>query len=1038
MPNLAQSLRLSWTSTLRLPKSSFPARPVVADRPKYLKRCTDDLYAWQRTANNSRSNDSSRSNNGKFILHDGPPYANGDLHVGHALNKILKDIICRYQLSQGKSVEYVPGWDCHGLPIELKALQRQKKLDESLHYNEAEPQAVRKAARELAIETVEEQKRVFCGWGIMADWANAWKTMDNDFELRQLGVFHRMVEKGLIYRKFKPVYWSPSSRTALAEAELEYKADHISTAAFVKFPIVKPSPALQTLLGTRKEDVSAVIWTTTPWTLPGNKAIAVHNDIDYSFVESEVHGLLIIATSRLSEVTKLCGEVFTSVKFGSIHGSELVGTLYRHPAQGIGSLLQKFLHADFVSAESGTGLVHLAPGHGMDDYKICLQHGTNISAPVDDKGCFTIAALPYQPEVLTGKDVLAEGNAAIINYLAEQKAVLGTHQYSHNYPYDWRSKQPVIVRATEQWFADVGEIRAEALASLEQVNFMPASGKERLSSFVKNRTEWCISRQRAWGVPIPVLYERDSGAALLTSESVLHILSVMESRGTDAWWTDDEFDPQWVPDTHRKRAQYTRGRETMDVWFDSGTSWTKVGHATQESLLPAADLCIEGTDQHRGWFQSSLLTKIAYQIASGTKSPIYAPFRTLVTHGFTLDQQGKKMSKSEGNVISPEQIMSGSLLPPLKKSPHHPKTGSPIYDAMGPDALRLWVAGCDYTKDVVVSEPVLKSVTNSLSKLRVTFKLLLGLLELHDAKSGVLFQTLGVIDQIALIQLRRLFNKVATYYEKYEFHGAVTTINQYINTELSAFYIESVKDRMYAGGINCKSRLDAQTVLWEIFRGLSSMLAPLVPILIQEVCDYLPEKLHFDPFRLGLSQNNNMLYIRQWEDNLLEADMPSLFALNAAVKAAQELARADKKMGSSLQSFVLLEVSQNGQAVRDLFLRRGQALNDLLIVSDTKLWTPSASVQSPLLNASWSYSAPCNLLDDAIVVHVYAPEAEKCFRCWRYAVSMGLNIEEPLCERCVKVLEDMRDHQHKCYDERPQLKTIAATWADHYHKIPNH
>ncbi|KAJ6151715.1 hypothetical protein N7470_006843 [Penicillium chermesinum] len=561
-----RSLPKSWTSTLKLPKSTFPPRVSPADQKKYLKRCTDDLYAWQRQE---------RPANQPFVLHDGPPYANGELHVGHALNKILKDIICRTQLGRGKRVRYVPGWDCHGLPIELKALQGLQDTDAKDGSMGAA--VIRKSARQLARQTVKAQMKEFRGFGVMADWDNHWKTMDKTFEMRQLGIFREMVDRGLIYRKFKPVYWSPSTGTALAEAELEYKDDHVSTAALIKYPIVDIPGHVANLPELQGKDLNAVIWTTTPWTLPANAAIAVSDSLEYSVVHSQSHGYLLVAQSRVQYLQSMLKEDLPVI-VPSILGSDLAEKAsYRPLFKGPEAEPQPIIGAEFVTADSGSGLVHCAPGHGMDDYEACLARGIPVFAPVNDEGKYTDKAMPEDPARLTGKAVLGEGNGAILEYVQSSGHLLAQHRYEHKYPYDWRSKQPIIIRATEQWFADVADIRGNALRALEDVRFVPETGKHRLQNFVKNRSEWCISRQRAWGVPIPALYHRVTGEAILTKESVSHIMETIEQRGIDAWWTDSADDPAWVPVSLREDATaYRRGTDTMDVWFDSGTSWSEI------------------------------------------------------------------------------------------------------------------------------------------------------------------------------------------------------------------------------------------------------------------------------------------------------------------------------------------------------------------------------------------------------------------------------------------------------------------------------
>ena len=1001
-----RALHTSWASTLQLPKSLFPPRPIRADREKYLSRCTDDLYAWQRYAKNRDSPSSEKS----FVLQDGPPYANGSLHIGHALNKILKDITCRSQLSRGRRVEYVPGWDCHGLPIELKALQRQKELGNAGEDRELGPVAVRSIARELAASTIEEQKRGFREWAVMADWDNAWKTMDKTFEMKQLGVFKSMVEKGLIYRRFKPVYWSPSSRTALAEGELEYNADHVSTSAFIKVAIQTLPLPLASKLGITGQGINALIWTTTPWTLPANKAIAVHKDLDYVLLESELHGHILIAESRVDDVTRLCHDVLSLTDFGRIRGSELIGALYYHPTLGKQAALQQILHADFVSAESGSGVVHVAPGHGMDDYRLGQDNGIEPFAPVDEHGHFTEDVMPTS---LTGKNVLDDGNKAVLDHLGNQNAVFAVHKYKHSYPYDWRSKRPIIIRATAQWFADVGEIRSHAIQALDNVTFIPPGGKERLSSFVRQRSEWCISRQRAWGVPIPALFREDNQEAILTSESVAYIISVIENRGVDAWWTDEEFETAWVPPSLRDGTRYRRGKDTMDVWFDSGTSWTQLGQSSSGDQI-IADMYLEGTDQHRGWFQSSLLTKIAFATTTGTGREPEAPYKTLVTHGFTLDQHGRKMSKSEGNVISPDQIMNGLLLPSFKRK------GVKTYDAMGPDALRLWVAGCDYTKDVIVGPSVLQVVNRNLSKLRNTFKLLLGMLNTYEteAETSYAFSQLDSIGQFALMHVHDLEESVQRHYEELEYHKVVTSINQYVSSQLSAFYIESIKDRMYADSIHSSKRKQALSVLWEIFKNLSSMLAPITPLLIQEACDYLPPHLTFDPIKQAWQAKVSHIsgIGGALSSPSLRKDWEGLSAINTAVKSAQEVARNEKKIGSSLQSFVMLEICQEdvNDPVSDLLGRHLKTLEDLLVVSDVQIARDLLPLAKTKPKGAWRHTAECWVGSNRLVAHIYPPSKEKCNRCWRYGaepeISQAPQSELPkkLCPRCDEVVKGLQ------------------------------
>lgn len=990
----------------------------MSDRPRYLERCSDELYKWQRDRRSSEL----------FTLQDGPPYANGSLHIGHALNKILKDITCRFQLSQGRRVEYIPGWDCHGLPIELKALQKQRAPDVMGPYERPGAISLRKAARNLAANAVDAQKKSFREWGIMADWGNAWTTMDKDFEIRQLRVFENLVQQGLLSRRFKPVYWSPSSRTALAEAELEFNESHLSTAAYVKYKMHTLPQALSTKLGLDACSISAVIWTTTPWTLPANKAIGINPDQDYCILESEETGLLLVARARVEEFQRLCKSPFT-LKF-IFQGCELGGATYEDRTFDGTASLRPLLFADFVTVESGSGLVHLAPGHGMDDYELCAKHGIPAFAPLDDEGRFTALAAPNAPDTLLGKEVLTSGNDTVVNLLRENQRILITHQYQHKYPYDWRSKQPVVVRATEQWFTNVEELQTAAIQSLDSVTFIPESGEDRLRSFIKNRKEWCISRQRAWGVPIPALYHKVSGKALMSHQSISHIIETIEKRGVDSWWTDDELDPTWTPTWLRDEngeTPYIRGKDTMDVWFDSGTCWTQSETRLHQQGSRIADVYLEGTDQHRGWFQSSLLTYIAEKKGNNEESVPVAPFQTLITHGFTLDQHGRKMSKSLGNVISPDEIMEGTLLPPMKKKHKGHKANDTTdlklsYDAMGPDALRLWVASCDFTKDVIISQAVLKAINGSLSKYRVTFKLLLGILDDCSPAENIPFLSLQLNHQIALMQLRSLIMIVQKHYREFEYHKAISEINKYV-VNLSAFYIESIKDAAYAGGneeSGVSSRKTTQYTLLRIFTALQQLLAPVTPLLIEETWDYTPHHIqewHGYPFHRqwieGAETEDDEG--NRWHNEQLEEDLPLLMQANAAIKSAQEVARNERKMGSSLQSFVLLEVKQSsvsefteGQAspVYRVLNRCLADLETIFVVS--KVDINFGSVPTYVAEAEWSFVSDFDVKGEKVRAYIYTPQMAKCVRCWRYAAPLESDSQTALCGRCEGVVEDLR------------------------------
>jgi isoleucyl-tRNA synthetase len=681
--------------------------------------------------------------------------------------------------------------------------------------------------------------------------------------------------------------------------------------------------------------LNVVIWTTTPWTLPANKAIAVHDNMEYAVVMDPENDneYVILAASRVEHYEEILGHKLTVLPH-RVRGSDLAGQLrYENPFQRANGL-QPLLHADFVSNSSGTGLVHMAPGHGMDDYHVCGALGIQAFAPIDDAGAFTGEAFPEQPELLTGKlvsDSEKSGSKAVLKYLAEHGFLRAEQNYRHKYPIDWRTKQNVIVRATAQWFANVDDIKAGSLKAIEGVNFIPETGRSRLESFIKGRSQWCISRQRAWGVPIPALYRVDQGEpeAVMDSNTIQHIIEVVKDRGIDAWWTDAPDEAAWKP--KHLEGSYVRGKDTMDVWFDSGTSWTLLPPKNDQ---PVADVYFEGTDQHRGWFQSSLLTYVATQQFDGGNAK--APYKTLITHGFTLDSEGRKMSKSLGNVISPAQITSGELLPPLKspkknRNPERSNPSPPTWNSMGADALRLWVASSDYTRDVTVGQPVLLSVNQALHKYGITFKWLLGIFSSPSAPPT--FKSFNAVrdhlpfhlnstssppqiaDRLAMHRLAQISAEVHAHYAKHEFFKGVNTINKYIANDLSAFYFETLKDRIYTGPkAECQM---LQNLLGVLFYELLQMLAPICPLLVEAVWDHVPAHLReasehparalWKPLQLPFDEH----IVGE-----LDAYSEYTTSLGSMIKGMQEHARANRRIGSSLESevnIVLLDVEALGK-----------------------------------------------------------------------------------------------------------------------------
>ncbi|PTU03737.1 isoleucine--tRNA ligase, partial [Pseudomonas sp. HMWF031] len=658
-----------------------------------------------------------------FTLHDGPPYANGALHMGHALNKVLKDVINKYQVLQGRRVRYVPGWDCHGLPIELKVLQ---SMDQEQR-QALTPIKLRKKAAAYARKQVDGQMKGFQRWGIWADWDQPYLTLQKEYEAAQIKVFGEMVLKGHIYRGLKPVHWSPSSRTALAEAELEYPDGHTSPSVYVAFPAVEvPVPLRETLQSHGVElpaDAAALgqalqvaIWTTTPWTLPANLAVSVNERLDYALVDDGNGRLLVVAAELIESLSKTLERPLQ--QRATVKGALLAGLVYRHPLLDRTSPV--VIGGDYITTESGTGLVHTAPGHGVDDFHTGQKHGLPVLCPVDEAGTLTAEAGPF-----AGLNVLKDANPGIIEALEQAGALLKQEAYSHRYPYDWRTKKPTIFRATEQWFASVEGFRQDALDAIDQVQWTPASGRNRIEAMVKERGDWCISRQRTWGVPIPVFYHRSNGEVLLNADTLSHIETLIAAHGGDVWWEKDEAD--LLPPAYADQAdQWRKGTDTMDVWFDSGSSWAAVS-SQRESLSYPADLYLEGSDQHRGWFQSSLLTSVA---VNG-----HAPYKRVLTHGFALDEKGRKMSKSLGNVVDPMVIIEGG-----KNQKQEP--------AYGADVLRLWVSSVDYSTDVPIGAGILRQLADVYRKVRNTSRYLLG--NLHDfnpATDAIAVEDLPLLDR---------------------------------------------------------------------------------------------------------------------------------------------------------------------------------------------------------------------------------------------------------------------------------------------------
>ncbi|XP_064565223.1 isoleucine--tRNA ligase, mitochondrial [Zonotrichia leucophrys gambelii] len=792
-----------YRDTVLLPRSRFPAQLPGRLQPetelKTQEKCGfSELYSWQRQ----------RKTKQEFCLHDGPPYANGDPHVGHALNKILKDITNRFHVMRGYKVHYVPGWDCHGLPIELKALSEVKGAEN------LSPMEIRQRARAFAERAIEKQKSAFIRWGVMADWANCYLTFDPKYEANQLRVFHKMYDKGLIYRDYKPVFWSPSTKTALAEAELEYNEQHVSRSVYLKFPLLKSPPKLASVIG-GSSPASVLVWTTQPWTVPANQAVCYMPDSAYSIVKCTTTGQhFILAADRVESTAAVLDTQFEVVS--TCKGTDLADGSCAHPT--IPGRVSPLLPANHVTMTKGTGLVHTAPAHGMEDYSVASHHQLPTDCLVDESGYFTEAAGPE----LKNKNVLEDGNEAVIKMLQAAGSLLKEEKYVHSYPYDWRAKKPIIIRASKQWFVNTADVKAAAQDVLKKVKVIPTSAMNRMLEMLDRRTFWCISRQRCWGVPIPAFYQKSTGECLINSETITDVIKIVEQQGTDAWWAlpiEQLLSKEAVAKAGgHDVSDYVKGQDVLDIWFDSGTSWAHV----LEGADQRADTYLEGKDQLGGWFQSSLLTSVAARKK--------APYKTLVVHGFTVGEKGEKMSKSVGNVVDPDVVINGG----------EDHTKDPPY---GADVLRWWVAESNVFTEVMIGPLVLSAARDDINKLRNTLRFMLGNVEgFNPETDSIPPAEMYIVDQYMLHLLHEYGSKVTEAYKQYDYSKVVRLLQSFCSRSLSNFYFSMIKDRLYCEEAKDPKRRSCQTVLAEALDIIIRSFAPILPHLAEEVFQYIPYK----------------------------------------------------------------------------------------------------------------------------------------------------------------------------------------------------
>ena len=924
---------MEYKDTLNLPQTDFPMKANLNQRePEMLAKWEQNgLYAKLETSGKDKP---------LYILHDGPPYANGHIHIGHALNKTLKDILLKVKRMEGFHAPYVPGWDCHGLPIEL---QVEKNLGS--RKNQISKLEMRRECRSYAAKFVDIQKEEFKRLGILGDWENPYLTMNYEYEGLTAAELARFAHNGGLYRGRKPVHWCSSCVTALAEAEVEY-ADHTSPSIYVRFALQDDlSAEIPALAG---KQAYIVIWTTTPWTIPANLAVALHPEFDYVALETE-KGVLIVAEglkdSFLAAVG-LTGSVIATFKAGVLERKRC-----KHPFYDRDSIV---LLGDHVTLEAGTGCVHTAPGHGQEDYELALKEGLEIYNPVDNHGKYL-----ENVEFFGGQQVFP-ANQSVIDKLIEVGALLQTSTISHSYPHCWRCKKPIIFRATEQWFISMkaNDLRDKALKAIDQVEWIPKWGRERIYGMIENRPDWCVSRQRSWGVPITAFSCTACGEYIADGTIMDHIAEIFKKESSDVWfdWSAEKLLPAGSVCPKCGAAAFEKENDILDVWFDSGVSHAAVLESNPKLHSPA-DMYLEGSDQHRGWFHSSLLESV------GTRGT--APYKSVLTHGFVLDGQGRKMSKSVGNVVAPEDV--------IKK--------------FGADVLRLWVSAMDYQDDTRISQEILTRVAEAYRRIRNTCRYILGNINNFDpATQSVPFSEMPEIDRWALHQLEILKERVLTAYQELEFHVIYQEVNGFCTTEMSSFYLDILKDRMYTSKGSSLERLSAQTVMFRILDTLVRVLAPVLSFTSDEVWQFMPgereESVHLAEFPA---------LHPEWKDDALAARWERIIKVRSDVSKALELARVAKTIGHSLNAAVIIAAPPELFA----FLQNYAAeLNSIFIVSKTALAT----------DLEGEYWTSENL--EGLKVQVTAAPGEKCERCWYYSEELGTDAGHPtICPKCTTAVK---------------------------------
>ncbi|MBN1380089.1 MAG: isoleucine--tRNA ligase [Deltaproteobacteria bacterium] len=929
---------MDYKDTLNLPKTDFPMKANLSKKEPEMLAKWEDMHIYEKIRDTSKGRE-------LYILHDGPPYANGNVHLGTALNKVIKDIIIKSKNMKGFDCVYVPGWDCHGLPIEH---QVDKELgDKKADMSQAD---VRRFCRTYAERYVDVQRGQFKRLGVFGEWENPYLTMNYAYEAQTVEEFGKLLLSGSVYKGKKPVYWCASCKTALAEAEVEY-AEHHSPSIYVKLPVVSDLSAIRPKLAGQK--VSIVIWTTTPWTIPANLAVALHEEFIYAAVKID-DDVLILAREMLDYCLDAFGFQNKSYEIiDEFTGSVLEGVKCRHPLYDRESLV---ILAPFVTLEAGTGCVHIAPGHGQEDYEVGMVYGLDNYAPVDDDGNFT-----KDVEYFAGQFVF-DANQAVNDKLQEMGALLGVADIDHSYPHCWRCKNPIIFRSTEQWFISMekNDLRKKALKSIDEVSWIPRWGRDRIYGMIENRPDWCISRQRSWGVPIVMFYCKNCDREVMTREMMDYVVDLVKKNGADVWFEREPEDlmPEGTVCPFCQGSTFKKETNILDVWFDSGVSHAAVLEKWPNLRSPA-DMYMEGSDQHRGWFHSSLLESI------GTRNR--APYKSVLTHGFVVDGAGKKMSKSLGNVIESQEII----------------------EKYGAEILRLWVAAADYTEDIRISDEILKRLVEAYRRIRNTGRFILGnLYDFDPAQDKVSYESMTEMDRWILHRLQEIVGRVVDAYDHYQFHVVYYTLYNFCTVDLGSLYLDILKDRLYTSKAQSAERRSGQSALYVIINTMARLLAPILSFTAEELWGSIPDCE-------GKTESVHLAELPEvdpaCQDSELSEKWEKLIAVKSEITRAIETARQEKIVGHSLDAAVIVAPPA---ALRSFVEEHAEDLKTLSIVSHIAV-VDKLDTEEPYQSSEF----------EGLMIGVTKAPGQKCNRCWNYSESVGSDAEHPdICERCLKNL----------------------------------